>query len=78
MAGGHLARDRRKLQKLLKAVREEADLTQVQVAERLGVPQSFVSKYESGERRLELSEIDAICGAIGLPLTEFVRRYQKA
>jgi transcriptional regulator with XRE-family HTH domain len=78
MAGGHLARDRRKLQKLLKAVREEANLTQVQVAERLGAPQSFVSKYESGERRLELAEIDAICSAIGISLTDFVRRYANA
>jgi transcriptional regulator with XRE-family HTH domain len=78
MVRRHLARDRRKLQTLLKAVREEADLTQVQVAERLGVPQSFVSKYGSGERRLELPEIDAICDAIGISLADFVRRYAKA
>ena len=78
MVRRHIARDRRKLQKLLKAVREEANLTQVQVAERLGLPQSFVSKYESGERRLELPEIDAICEAVGVSLVDLVRRYVKA
>ena len=78
MVRRHIARDRRKLQKLLKTVREEADLTQVQVAERLGLPQSFVSKYESGERRLELPEIDAICEAVGISLVDFVDRYAKA
>jgi DNA-binding XRE family transcriptional regulator len=40
---------------LLRELRHEACLTQVQVAARLGVPQSFVSKYESGERRLVTS-----------------------
>jgi transcriptional regulator with XRE-family HTH domain len=38
-------------------LRREAGLTQVQVAERLDVPQSFVSKYESGERRLDAIEL---------------------
>lgn len=60
------------------AIEVVADLTQVQLAERLGVPQSFVSKYESGERRLELPEIDCICNAIGIPLGDFMRRYVKA
>jgi transcriptional regulator with XRE-family HTH domain len=78
MAGKHLARDRRKLQVLLRTVREEASLTQVQVAAKLGVPQSFVSKYESGERKLELPEIDAICRAVGISLADFVRRYERA
>jgi transcriptional regulator with XRE-family HTH domain len=78
MARRHLARDRRKLQNLLKAVREEANLTQVEVARRLGTPQSFVSKYESGERRLELPEIAAICESLEVPLVEFVRRYAEA
>ncbi|MFF4024424.1 helix-turn-helix domain-containing protein [Nocardia elegans] len=41
----------------LRQLRREAGLTQVQVAERLDVPQSFVSKYESGERRLDAIEL---------------------
>lgn len=78
MASRHLARDRRKLQELLKAIRIEASLTQVELAKKLGTPQSFVSKYESGERKLELPEVDAICRAAGVSLTDFIRRYERA
>lgn len=77
MGGRHLERERRKLQKLLKAVRQDAGLTQVQLADALGRPQSYVSKYESGERRLEVPEVDAICQAAGISLREFVDRYEE-
>ena len=36
--------------------RKDADLTQQQVADKLGRPQSFVAKYEGGERRLDMVE----------------------
>jgi len=42
--------------KRLRAARERSGLTQVQVARRLGKPQSFVSKSESGERRIDAVE----------------------
>ncbi|MBF0383274.1 MAG: helix-turn-helix transcriptional regulator [Magnetococcales bacterium] len=61
---------------LLKSVRENANLTQTQLSEKLNKPQSFVSKYESGERRLDLIEIAAICSAIGLSLTDFVGKFE--
>ncbi|HNP64153.1 MAG TPA: helix-turn-helix transcriptional regulator [Woeseiaceae bacterium] len=61
---------------LLRQVREEADLRQVDVAERLDQPQSFVSKYESGERRLDLLELESVCAACETDLVEFVRRYR--
>ena len=41
---------------LLIEAREAADLNQIDVAKRLGKPQSYVSKYESGERRLDVVE----------------------
>ena len=41
------------------------------MAGRLGVPQSFVSKYETGERRLDVGEVQAICRVLGLSLVEF-------
>jgi transcriptional regulator with XRE-family HTH domain len=51
---------------LMVAARERAGLTQTDVAARLGRPQSFVSKYESGERRLDLVEFIKICNALGV------------
>ena len=48
-----------------------AGLTRAEVAGRLGVPQSFVSKYETGERRLDVGEVQAICRVLGLSLVEF-------
>jgi transcriptional regulator with XRE-family HTH domain len=52
----HSAAYRRFLARLRRA-RSEAGLTQVQVARRLGRPQSFVSKCESGERRIDVVEL---------------------
>lgn len=66
-----------KLAALLRSVRSEATLTQAEVAERLKLPQSFVSKYESGERRLDLIELRQICIALGISLGDFVRRFEK-
>lgn len=49
----------------LKQAREAAGLTQVAVAERLGKPQSYVAKTESGERRLDVVEFVALAQALG-------------
>lgn len=60
------------LRALLVAERERAGLTQVDVAGRLGKPQSYVSKYERGERRLDLVEFLDISEALGTdPLATF-------
>ncbi|MEM6518602.1 MAG: helix-turn-helix transcriptional regulator [Cyanobacteria bacterium P01_D01_bin.71] len=56
----------------LKAARLEANLTQVQVASRLGVPQSFVSKCESGERRVDIIELLDFAEMYEKPLFYFV------
>ena len=66
-----------KLTALLRSVRSDAGLTQAEVADRLEQPQSFVSKYESGERRLDLIELRQICKALGISLADFVRRFEK-
>ena len=63
---------------LLRKVREEAGLRQIDVALRLDQPQSFVSKYESGERRLDLLELELVCEACDTTLAGFVKRYQAA
>ncbi|MCW5956450.1 MAG: helix-turn-helix transcriptional regulator [Pyrinomonadaceae bacterium] len=48
----------------LRKAREEKGLTQTDVAERLGQTQSFVSKVERGERRLDIVELRAFCSAM--------------
>jgi transcriptional regulator with XRE-family HTH domain len=66
-----------RLQALLREVRTEAGLRQADLAERLGQPQSFVSKYESGERRLDILELREVCQAVGISFQEFVRRLEE-
>lgn len=70
--------EHKKLQRLLKQVRLGAGLRQEDLAELLGKPQSFVSKYERGDRRLDLVEIRRICQAVGISTTEFVMRFEES
>jgi transcriptional regulator with XRE-family HTH domain len=65
------------VQALLREAREKAGLRQQDLAERLNVHQSFVSKYESGERRLELLELRRICVALNIELRDFVDALEK-
>lgn len=51
---------------LLVAAREKAGLTQSEVASRLGCPQSFVAKYEGGDRRLDVVEFIHVCSSLGI------------
>lgn len=57
---------------LLIEVRVELGVTQVDLADRLGETQSFVSKCERGERRLDYLELREWCHALGMPLVEFL------
>lgn len=66
------------LQKHLKETRIAAGLTQIELAKKLGLRQSFVSKYESGERRLDLVEISEICSALDIPLSQFVKKFESS
>ena len=67
---------RRLLLELLRNFRLEAGLTQTALASRLRRPQSFVSKIETGERRLDLVELAEYCRALRVPLRDFVRRFE--
>jgi transcriptional regulator with XRE-family HTH domain len=68
---------RKHLLELLRQVRVEAGLRQVDLAKKLRRPQSFVSKYESGERRLDLLELQQVCSALHISVTEFVKRFEE-
>lgn len=62
--------------RLLRDMRHDADLTQRQVAERLRHHQAFVSRSETGERRLDVIELRALCRALNVPLREFIDRLE--
>ena len=59
--------------KALKQARIDQGLTQKAIAERLNVPQSFVSKYENGERRLDVVEFLAVAEALGVDYLKLLK-----
>lgn len=61
---------------LLVIARERSGLTQAQVAKKLRKPQSYVSKYERGERRLDFSEFLEIAEILRIDIFNFVKTYQ--
>jgi transcriptional regulator with XRE-family HTH domain len=60
--------------RLLREARTKARLTQAQAATRLQRPQSFVSKCESGERRVDVVEFIAFCKAYGAEASELLMK----
>lgn len=57
------------------SARKAADITQVELATRLGKPQSFVSKVERGERRIDVIEFCQISEALGHEPAELLREF---
>jgi len=64
------------LLELLKKTRIEAGFRQVDLAKKLKVPQSMISKYEVGERRIDLLELREICAVLGVSLVEVVEQLE--
>lgn len=60
----------------LKEARNDAGVTQTQLAARIGTDQSYVSKYERCERRLDYVEIRALCLALGLEPAKFIKAFE--
>lgn len=69
---------RETLPQVLREIRSEAGLSQVALAERIRRPQSFVSKYETGARRLDIVELFEICAACDVTLSGFAARLERA
>jgi transcriptional regulator with XRE-family HTH domain len=79
-SGPRLTANRKQQKALLSVLRQlrlDAGLRQVDLARSLGKPQAFVSYYESGARRLDLLELRQICQILGVPLLDFVRKFEK-
>ena len=62
---------------LMVRAREAAQLTQHDLAKRLKKPQSFVAKYEGGERRIDVVEFLAITRAIGADPVRILKAVRK-
>jgi transcriptional regulator with XRE-family HTH domain len=69
----HTVRYERLLQ-VLRTARKEAGLTQTEVAEHFQSHASFVSKVESGERRLDVVELADFCRVYGVRLAAFLKK----
>jgi len=63
---------------LLRAIREEAGLNQTQLAKKLGKAQTFVSKSELGERRIDFLETMEFCAACSVSVSEFAKRLENS
>ena len=73
MAKSIYTKEYRKVVEHLKKARQEASLKQIEVASRLDKPQSYVSKIEQGERRLDVAELKKIADIYKKPLDYFVK-----
>jgi transcriptional regulator with XRE-family HTH domain len=62
----------KRMRERLREAREAAGMTQEKVAEHLGKPQSFVSKVETGERRIDPTELEKFARLYGKPVTFFL------
>jgi transcriptional regulator with XRE-family HTH domain len=65
--------EHKRLMELLAAARKSVGLTQQELADQIGENQNFISKYECGERRLDMLEIAAISRPIGFDMADAVR-----
>lgn len=66
----------RVLMDCLKAYRLQSKMTQQELADSLGCSQAYVSKYEQGQKRLDVIEIRKICGCLGVDLIELISEFE--
>lgn len=81
-SSGKMANDQQDAQntiqrEILIGIRVTAQLTQTQLSQKLGHPQSYVSKYEAGQRKLTLIEVREIALCCGVNLPDFVALFEQ-
>lgn len=59
----------------LKKARKDKGMTQAQLAEALGKPQSFIAKVENGERRLDVVEFVHLARLVGADIVEILEKF---
>jgi ribosome-binding protein aMBF1 (putative translation factor) len=67
----------KKFREILIGVRKTAGLTQAELSQRLNRPQSFVSKYERGERRLDVVEFGAVAKALSADPVKLLEKFYR-
>jgi len=75
MSGGTQT-EKEVLRNLLRQERDKAGLRQVDLAKKLGKPQSYISKYESGEKSLDILEVKEICAVFEITLSDFSKKLE--
>lgn len=63
--------------RMIKEAREKSGITQEQLAKRLKQSQSFVSKIERGDRRIDIVQLRTLCKIYGGTLPDFVQRLEQ-
>ena len=61
----------------LRKFREERGFNQIDIAKKIKKPQSYISKIESGERRLDFVELVQLCDAMDISMVDFVQFFEK-
>lgn len=69
-------KNRQILRELLRQAREEIGMNQGDLSGKLGRSQGFVSKYELGDRRIDLVDMADVCDALGISLVELAKRFE--
>ena len=60
----------------LRECRLQSKMTQQELASALGCSQAYISKYEQGQKRLDVIEVRKICSCVGISLPEFISFFE--
>ncbi len=61
----------------LKEYRLQSKMTQRELAAHLGCSQTYISKYEQCQKRLDVIEVRKICASLGVSLTDLIKEYEE-